>query len=136
MADERPNTLDPWAGKSVRNSYGSQVDDGSGAVGVTIDRQPSNASATTARSSLPGSRARRRNNVDSKTSLLGAFGLGSSFFRGNVKDEMKKQVSAPGSLCCTHSAQTCVTCAPVWLVALPRISLSPQRASYNIHPTL
>lgn len=97
MAEDRQfsSPLDGWAKPaSLRNSYGSPVDDGSVAVGVTIDRQGSGTSFTTTnRSSLPGGKARRRN-VDNKNSVLGALGLGSSFFRGNVKDEMKKQVRA------------------------------------------
>lgn len=81
----------------TRGSYSSPVDDGSVAVGVTIDRQGSGSSFATNRASMQGSRPRRRGQ-DNKPSLLGALGLGSSFFRGNVKDELKKQVRRKSSV--------------------------------------
>ena len=100
MADDPPGSaLEAWAKAPLRTSYAvsarSPGSEGGGsiAVGVTIDRQGSGTSfATTNRSSLPGGGGRRRAQVDNKASLLGALGLGASFFRGNVKDEMKKQV--------------------------------------------
>ncbi|GAB4818740.1 hypothetical protein N2152v2_005786 [Parachlorella kessleri] len=86
MADGRGSTLDPWAQKP-RTSLGSP--EGAAAVGVTIERHTS--SFVSNRSSVQGGKARRRRPDSDKSSVLGMLGLGSSFFKGNVKDELKKQ---------------------------------------------
>lgn len=94
MADEDPRPSQfqgSWEfASSNRDSLPSQADGGS--VALAVERQGS--SFATNRSSVPGGRARRK--VDTKSSVLGKLGLGSSFFRGNVKEEMKKQVRAEG----------------------------------------
>lgn len=100
MTSERPGSpLGSWENTSARRSCTgafSESTEGDAAVGVTIDNQGSRESSyANVETSTAGSngRIRRRVHKNSKSSLLGALGLGSSFFRGNVKDELKKQVS-------------------------------------------